>query len=158
MRISILVNSSPYGYFGCSRGVCQGDPLSTLLFILAKDLLSRYLSNMVTLVDQVLMSSKHSINAPSHFLYTDDVLLFARASVSNLTNIMEAFRLYGSLFGQDVNWEKSFIYFGKGVPYGVASSLLNLSPYASWWVFYDLYWYSFICWSSYVSLVTTYSA
>ena len=37
---------------------------------------------------------------------------------------MDAFHLYGSLSGQDVNWEKSFIYFSKGVPYGVASSQL----------------------------------
>ena len=111
--ISILVNGSPHGYFGCSRGVCQGDPLSTLLFILAEDLLSRYLSNMVTLVDLVLMSSKRSINAPSHFLYTDDVLLFARASVSNLTNIVEAFCLYDSFSGQDVNLEKLFIFLKK---------------------------------------------
>lgn len=26
-RIFILLNGSPQGYFGCSRGVCQGNPL-----------------------------------------------------------------------------------------------------------------------------------
>ena len=82
---------------------------------------------MVTLGDLVPISSTRSMKAPSHFLYADDVLLFGRASVSSLTNIVEAFRLYGSLSSQDVNWEMSFIYCGKGIPYGVASSLLSLS-------------------------------
>ena len=55
------------------------------------------------------MFSTRSMKVLSHFLYPDDVLLFAHASISNLTNIVEAFRLYGSLSGQDVNWEKLFI-------------------------------------------------
>ena len=42
---------------------------------------------MVTLGDLVPMTSTHSMKAPSHFLYADNVLLFVRASISNLTNI-----------------------------------------------------------------------
>ena len=32
-RLSISINGQPKGYFGCSRGVQQGDPLSLLLFL-----------------------------------------------------------------------------------------------------------------------------
>ena len=98
-HMSILVSDSPHGYFVCLRGVHQGHPLSPLLFVLAKDFLSRYLSNLVNLGDLVPMSSTHSMKAPSYFLYADNVLLFACASVSNLTNFVEAFRPYGSLSG-----------------------------------------------------------
>lgn len=35
-RISTLLNGSPMGYFPCSRGVHQCDPLSLLIFVLQK--------------------------------------------------------------------------------------------------------------------------
>ena len=46
-RLSVMINGSPKGYFHCSRGVRQGDPLSRLLFGIAEDFLSRLLSRMV---------------------------------------------------------------------------------------------------------------
>ena len=43
VRISIIVNGSPIGFFYSSRGLRQGDPLSSLLFLLVIEVLSRML-------------------------------------------------------------------------------------------------------------------
>ena len=43
VRFSVLVNRSLAGFFGSSRAICQGDPLSPLLFLLIMEVLSRLL-------------------------------------------------------------------------------------------------------------------
>ena len=62
----------------------------------------------------------------THFLYADNVLIFYRASPKNLRAIHSAFELYASLSGQVVNWEKSNIYFYKGVSSAKIWDLLSI--------------------------------
>ncbi|KAK3229884.1 hypothetical protein Dsin_001765 [Dipteronia sinensis] len=111
----MLINGSSEGYFHCSRGVRQGDPLSPLLFRIAKDFLSRLLSRMVDFSQLLPISPLREFSAPTHLLYADDVLIFYRGTVRNLKNIMSAFKVYGNISGQLVNWGKSSIYFRSSV-------------------------------------------
>ena len=46
VRFSFLVNGSPAGFFGSSRGLRQGDPLSLLLFLLIMEILSKMLKKV----------------------------------------------------------------------------------------------------------------
>ena len=46
VRFLVLVNGSPEGFFGSSRGLRQGDSLSPLLYLLIMEVLSRLLKKI----------------------------------------------------------------------------------------------------------------
>ncbi|XP_042492896.1 uncharacterized protein LOC122072597 [Macadamia integrifolia] len=45
-RLSVLINGGPVGFFNVERGLCQGDPLSSILFIIAEEVLCRGLHSL----------------------------------------------------------------------------------------------------------------
>ena len=87
---SILVNGSLAGFFGSSRGLRQGDPLSPLLFLLIMEVLSWILKKTE---DGGLIQGFHvgPINSTgiriSHFLFADNTILFCDASRKQLLSI-----------------------------------------------------------------------
>ena len=48
VKFSILINGSPFDFFGNSRGIRQGDPLSSLLFDIFMEGLSHMLDVTAT--------------------------------------------------------------------------------------------------------------
>ncbi|XP_057793119.1 uncharacterized protein LOC131009729 [Salvia miltiorrhiza] len=114
-RISILYNGHLSGYFACTRGVRQGDPLSPIIFGIAEDMLSHLILNCVAARRLTPMSFSRATLFPTHLLYADDVLIFCRASIRNAKTIRHILEYYGELSGQVCSLEKSRIYFAKGV-------------------------------------------
>ncbi|KAM5549757.1 hypothetical protein ABKV19_000925 [Rosa sericea] len=87
-RLSILFNGSPVGFFGCSRGVRQGDPLSPLLFCLAEEVLSRGILRLVYIGHVQAISSPRPVKVPSHVLFADDIMVFCKGDKRSLLNLM----------------------------------------------------------------------
>ncbi|KAK3223775.1 hypothetical protein Dsin_010800 [Dipteronia sinensis] len=114
-RLSVLINRVLKGYFHCSRGVRQGNPLFPLLFCIAEDFISRFLSRMVESSLLLPISSPRGLVAPTHLFYANDVLIFYRGTVKNLKSIMQAFDVYKGLSSQFIKWSKSSIFFGLSI-------------------------------------------
>ncbi|CAK8538334.1 unnamed protein product [Lathyrus sativus] len=64
----MAINGFSYGYFTCTTGVRQGDPLSPLLFCLAEEVLSRSISKLGLDGILELMSRNREVLVPSHTL------------------------------------------------------------------------------------------
>ncbi|XP_057779947.1 uncharacterized protein LOC130998549 [Salvia miltiorrhiza] len=113
--LSILFNGKLCGYFACSRGVRQGDPLSPIIFGIAEDVLSNLLLKAVDSGNLIPMRMSQNSLFPTHLLYADDILIFCKASTQNARTLRDIFKRYGEFSGQICSSEKSHVYFGKGV-------------------------------------------
>jgi ribonuclease HI len=111
--LSVSINGKAHGYFNCTRGVRQGDPLSPLLFCLAKDVLSRSITKLVDDGKLNLIKGTRNFMIPSHTFYADDLMIFCKGNLSGLKSLKTLFDAYAVESGQKINNSKSTIYSGS---------------------------------------------
>ena len=92
VSFEVLVNGGKTEGFTPNRGLRQGDPLSSYLFILGQEIFSRMLEH--ELRNKNLNGIKTSSNGPtiSHLMYVDDIILFSKATLEMLTALLTCLR------------------------------------------------------------------
>jgi hypothetical protein len=112
VRFSVLINGAPSGFFGSSRGVRQGDPLSPFLFVLVMEAFSRMLGAFTSrgLISgfSVGSSGQSRVNV-SHLLFADDTLIFCGANASQIRHIGALLVCFEAVVGLKVNLSKSVL-------------------------------------------------
>ena len=90
VQFSVLVNGSSADFFGSSRGLRQGDPLSLLLFLVMMEVFSR----MVKRMEGAGLISGFKVNGRrgrgeciSNLLFPDDTILFCDAEVEQILHV-----------------------------------------------------------------------
>ena len=112
IRFSIIVNGSPVGFFGNSRGLRQGDPLFPLLFLLIMEVLSRILKKTENcgLLRGFHAGPYNSIGVRiSHLLFANDTILFCDASRDQLLSIRLAMTCFQAFTGLKVNADRKSV-------------------------------------------------
>ncbi|XP_061336789.1 uncharacterized protein LOC133283880 [Gastrolobium bilobum] len=113
--MNILWERETIDDFMPTRGIRQGDPLSPYLFVLCIDRLAHL----------ILEATSHKLWKPvvlkkndppiSHLFFTDDLLLFAEASVQQATIISKILKCFCDSSGQRVSKEKTRVIFSRNV-------------------------------------------
>lgn len=119
---SFLINSFPTPWISASRGIRQGDPLSSYLFILVSQNLT-YLLNFSLHNDLIPGFNSNLHNDFNHLMYADDLILVSRATRSCARNIHLCLSIYVNLTGERPNDYKSKIFFPSWFNKRVASSI-----------------------------------
>lgn len=105
-----MVNGSPSGFFGSSRGLRQGDPLSPLLFLLVMKVLSQLLrrTEEVSLIRGFKAGSATvSGLSISYLLFADDTIVFCDADRDQLLHLYMVPACFEAVTGLGVNMGKS---------------------------------------------------
>ena len=90
MQFSVLVNGSSANFFGSSRGLRQGDPLSPMLFLVMMEVFSRMVKRMggARLLSSFRVDGRRGKGeCVSHLLFVDDTILFCEAIVEQILHV-----------------------------------------------------------------------
>ncbi|KAE8661043.1 hypothetical protein F3Y22_tig00116939pilonHSYRG00032 [Hibiscus syriacus] len=112
---SVILNREAGDVFVPQRGLRQDDPLSPHLFFICSEGLSSLLRQ--AMVSGNFKGARTNRRAPtiSHLLFANDSLIFGEALARSATQVKDNFRIYGMSSGQEINLDKSGLFFGSNV-------------------------------------------
>ncbi|KAJ9681586.1 hypothetical protein PVL29_020449 [Vitis rotundifolia] len=110
VKFSVLINGSPSGFFHSSRGLRQGDPLSSYLFVIAMEVFSCMLSRAISggFLSGWRVGGRSGMGLHiSHLLFADDMLVFCEESSDQMTYLSWLLMWFEACSGLRINLEKS---------------------------------------------------
>ena len=110
VQFSVLFNESPADFFGISRGLRQGDPLSPMLFLVMIEVFNKMMKRAE---GAGLLRGFRAAGRPgggvgvSHLLFADDTILFCNANEEQILHIRMLLLCFQAVTGLKVNALKS---------------------------------------------------
>lgn len=119
-RIGVLHNGSPTEEFAPTRGLRQGDPLSTLIFNLVGEVLSRLLVKAEELGIFRGVQLPNNGGTISHLQFADDTILFFNNDSNSILGARRVLKCFELISGLKINYEKSSLFGPKMCDFSVS--------------------------------------
>eukprot|EP00253_Pinus_taeda_P004599 PITA_04599 len=102
----VLINGAASPFFKGKRGLRQGYPLSSLLFLLVVEGLSQLILKAKR--EGTVKGLEVAVNMfISHLLFVDDILLFSNGNMTEIKELKKILELFMKATGMEVNYKKS---------------------------------------------------
>lgn len=122
----ILVGGKEIGPIIPGRGLRQGDPLSPYLFIICAEGFSSLIRDFER--SGMIQGCKISRGAPliTHMLFADDSYVYCKANVEGANNLVDLLNLFQQASGQQVNLNKSSVFFSPNTAEAVKQEVCSI--------------------------------
>ena len=107
----LFINGTPEGFFEISRGIIQGDPLSTFLYIIMVESFGRATKKAYNNKEMKGVTVTKNIPNITHQQYANDTILPGQSSQKEAVNVKSIIEKYMKASRQKVNEAKSEIFF-----------------------------------------------
>ncbi|CAN1177768.1 LINE-1 retrotransposable element ORF2 protein [Linum perenne] len=123
---TVSINGFRHGSIKPTRGLRQGDPLSSLLFAICTEGFAGLINH--ALHQGTLKGVKIGRSTPviSHLFFADDSFLFLEVNEPTIRCVQDIFRSYQVMSGQKINLSKSAAFFSNNLPRPLASHYASM--------------------------------
>uniref|UniRef100_A0A803QEL1 Reverse transcriptase domain-containing protein n=1 Tax=Cannabis sativa TaxID=3483 RepID=A0A803QEL1_CANSA len=113
VRYKIVNSGREMGPIVPSRGIRQGDPLSSYLFLICAEGFSALIKSFESA--GYIRGCRVTNGAPviSHMLFADDSYIYCRANEREASNVIRLLKMFEEASGQIVNFNKSSIFYSS---------------------------------------------
>ena len=108
---SVLINGEAHGRIYPTRGLRQGDPLSSYLFLICMEAFSALISDASNRNLLSGVSICRGYPRVTHLFFADDNLFFCKADREEVSRFAEILVLFEAASGQKINVDKSSVTF-----------------------------------------------
>ena len=126
VSFSVLNNGEPKGRIIPTKGLWQGNPISPYLFLLCAKGLSAMLRREASMGRIKGISVYRRAPQISHLLFTDDCIIFCKATREEGNRVMKIIKDYEVNSGQKLKKEKTFLFFSKNTSRETQEDVKNL--------------------------------